>query len=206
MRRRRFFAADGIQTDSAFAIGRSRCNLIVLMLNVFITLLLIVHVVVCLLMSVLVLMQRPRKDGLGAAFGGGMTDTVFGAHTTTVLQKGTVFLGGMFFVITLTLALLVSHQQRSLMAGDASSFLGDDAVEVDSLAPAPDEADEAAPVATDPVLPPLPGDESQEEAAPEAPADSPEPSEPQEAPEPADAPEAEADVDAGGDAAGEANN
>lgn len=178
------------RADSPFTTAPAGCNLAVLMLNVFITLLLIVHVVVCLLMSVLVLMQRPRKDGLGAAFGGGMTDTMFGAHTTTVLQKATVFLGGMFFIITLTLALLVSHQQRSLMAGDASPFLGDELpLESEAMVPPADGADDPAPVTTDPVLPPLPGDEP---AAPTAPETDAEPTEaepaeaqPEAGPEPA---------------------
>ena len=38
-----------------------------------------IHVVICLLLALVVLMQRPKQEGLGAAFGAGMTDAAFGA-------------------------------------------------------------------------------------------------------------------------------
>lgn len=63
-------------------------------------------VLICLLMILTILMQRPKSEGLGAAFGGGLTDNLFGAQTTTVLTKFTVWLGGLFFVITLTISVL----------------------------------------------------------------------------------------------------
>lgn len=67
-------------------------------------------VAVCLLLCLVVMMQRPKQEGLGAAFGGGMTDQAFGARTTDVLQKGTVYLGVLFFILTFTLSMLVSAQ------------------------------------------------------------------------------------------------
>jgi len=81
-------------------------------LSISINLLLVVFVIVCLLMALLILMQRPKQEGLGAAFGGGVTDQVFGARTTNVLQKGTVYLGSMFFIISLTLAILIGKQSQ----------------------------------------------------------------------------------------------
>ena len=76
------------------------------MLPIAINILLVIHVVVSLLIVLLVLMQRPKNEGLGAAFGGGMTDNLFGAQTTNVLQTMTRWLGGMFFVLTLSLSIL----------------------------------------------------------------------------------------------------
>ena len=58
-------------------------------MNILINLLLIAFVVVSCLLILVVLMQRPKQEGLGAAFGSGMTDQMFGAKTTDVLQKGT---------------------------------------------------------------------------------------------------------------------
>lgn len=86
-------------------------------LNISVNLLLVVFVIVCLLMALLILMQRPKQEGLGAAFGGGVTDQVFGARTTNVLQRGTVYLGSLFFILSLTLAILISKQtkQKSLL-------------------------------------------------------------------------------------------
>jgi len=66
--------------------------------------LLTLHVAVCLLLVLVVLMQLPRSEGLGAAFGGGMTENIFGAQTTHVLARFTVWLGVAFFVLTLLLA------------------------------------------------------------------------------------------------------
>ncbi|MGB2402166.1 MAG: preprotein translocase subunit SecG [Akkermansiaceae bacterium] len=80
-------------------------------LNISINLLLVIHVVICLLLALVVLMQRPKQEGLGAAFGGGLTDQAFGARTTDVLQKGTVYLGTLFFVVTLVLAILIGKRQ-----------------------------------------------------------------------------------------------
>jgi preprotein translocase subunit SecG len=60
-------------------------------------------------MVLVVLMQRPRSEGLGAAFGSGMTENIFGAQTTHVLAKFTTWLGGAFFALTLALAVLYSH-------------------------------------------------------------------------------------------------
>lgn len=80
------------------------------LMNIIITLLTVFEVIVCLLLSLLVLMQRPRQEGLGAAFGSGVTDQMFGAQTTNVLQKATVYLGVALFGLTFLLAILVSRQ------------------------------------------------------------------------------------------------
>ncbi len=82
-------------------------------LNLSVTLLLVFFVAVCFLMALLVLMQRPKQEGLGAAFGGGMTDQVFGARTTDVLQKGTVYLASLFFILSFALAILITKQDKN---------------------------------------------------------------------------------------------
>ena len=81
-------------------------------LNISINLLLVIHVAICLLLALVVLMQRPKQEGLGAAFGAGLTDQAFGARTTDVLQKGTIYLGTFFFIVTLVLAILIGKRQR----------------------------------------------------------------------------------------------
>jgi preprotein translocase subunit SecG len=81
-------------------------------LSISINLLLVIFVVVCLLMTLLILMQRPKQEGLGAAFGAGVTDQVFGARTTNVLQRGTVWLGSLFFILSLALAILIGQQNK----------------------------------------------------------------------------------------------
>ena len=75
-------------------------------MSILINILLVLQILVSLLIVLLVLMQRPKNEGLGAAFGGGMTDNLFGAQTTNVLQSATRWLGGLFFVCTLLLSFL----------------------------------------------------------------------------------------------------
>lgn len=81
-------------------------------LSISITLLIIVLVVVSLLMILVVMMQRPKQEGLGAAFGGGMTDQLLGAGTTSFLQKATVVLGILFFLLSLILGILVGRSNK----------------------------------------------------------------------------------------------
>jgi preprotein translocase subunit SecG len=80
------------------------------MLSLFINFLLAIHVVVSLLIIFIVLMQRPKSEGLGAAFGGGMTENLFGAQTSNVLANATRWLGGIFFFLTLVLSILYARQ------------------------------------------------------------------------------------------------
>lgn len=64
-------------------------------------------------MVMVVLMQRPKSEGLGAAFGGGMTDNVFGAQTTHVLARFTTWLAAGFFGITLLLSVITAKSGSS---------------------------------------------------------------------------------------------
>ncbi len=83
-------------------------------LEISINLLLVIFVIVCFLMTLIILMQRPKQEGLGAAFGGGVTDQVFGARTTNVLQRGTVYLASMFFILSLALAVLIGQKNKTV--------------------------------------------------------------------------------------------
>jgi preprotein translocase subunit SecG len=77
-----------------------------------------VFIIVALLMVLVILMQRPKSEGLGAAFGGGVTENIFGAQTTNVLTKITGWLAALFFILTFVLSILYAHQ------GNARSNLG----------------------------------------------------------------------------------
>lgn len=76
-------------------------------------------VVVAFLMLLVILMQRPKSEGLGAAFGGGVTENIFGAQTTNVLTKITGWLAAFFFILTFVLSILYAHK------GNSSSTLGE---------------------------------------------------------------------------------
>jgi preprotein translocase subunit SecG len=90
-------------------------------MSILITILLGLWIVVALLMTLVILMQRPKSEGLGAAFGGGVTENLFGAQTTNVLVKFTAWLAGIFFVLTFFLSVLYAH--RSMAGGSLSREL-----------------------------------------------------------------------------------
>ena len=92
------------------------------MLNAAIYIVFAILLIVCALLLLVVLMQRPKQEGLGAAFGAQMTDQAFGAQTTDVLKKGTVLFGTLFMVLCFALTLLMNHrfqQQKSQLGTQA---------------------------------------------------------------------------------------
>jgi len=86
-------------------------------------LLTVIIVAVSILIVLIVLIQRPKQEGLGAAFGGGTLDSALGAHTTDVLQKATTLLGIIFFVSAISLAMVKTRQFRASAASDVMEQL-----------------------------------------------------------------------------------
>jgi preprotein translocase subunit SecG len=125
-------------------------------LDISINLLLFVFVVVCLLMSMIILMQRPKNEGLGAAFGSNTTDQLFGARTTNVLQKATVYLSTLFFVITLTLAVLIGKRNASRPSLLTEVTPVEEKVEEKPVSIAEEAAKEEKPVEPEAVTPAVP--------------------------------------------------
>src|SRR5947208_6903259 len=82
-------------------------------MNILISVLLSLDMLVAVLMTLVILMQRPKSEGLGAAFGGGVTENIFGAQTTNVLTKFTGWLAGIFFVLTFVLGILYARRSAS---------------------------------------------------------------------------------------------
>ena len=70
------------------------------MTSFFIGLLYVVEVIVCLLLALVVMLQKPKEGGLGGAIGGGMGEAVFGADASNVLIKVTIWLGTIFLITT----------------------------------------------------------------------------------------------------------
>src|SRR6266513_2087949 len=79
-------------------------------MQILINFLLAIYVLVALLMLLVILMQRPKSEGLGAAFGGGVTENIFGAQTTNVLTKVTGWLAAIFFLLTFFLSILYARK------------------------------------------------------------------------------------------------
>ncbi len=70
-------------------------------------------IIVSILIVLIVLVQRPKQEGLGAAFGGGAFDSALGAHTTDVLQKITTYFAIFFFVSAIGLSMINARKFRA---------------------------------------------------------------------------------------------
>jgi len=90
--------------------------------NTAIDILLFFYVIDCAFMGLVIMMQRSKQEGLGAAFGGGFTESVWGAQTSNVLVKATVILAATFFVVSISLARLYTVRTH-LMQKEAPSSL-----------------------------------------------------------------------------------
>jgi len=86
--------------------------------NTAIDVLLFFYVIDCAFMGLVIMMQRSKQEGLGAAFGGGFTESVWGAQTSQVLVKATVWAALLFFILSISLARLYSH--RATLMGKGS--------------------------------------------------------------------------------------
>ena len=131
-------------------------------MSIFIGFLYVVEVVVCILLGMVVMIQKPKEGGLGGAIGGGMMEAALGADAGNVLIRTTAILGAIFLLNTLVLARLTSTvHSRSLMAREAEPVAeAAPAAEAPALPEAPELP--AAPAADAPAAPAAP--------APEAPA------------------------------------
>src|SRR5215468_1915480 len=78
------------------------------------------------ILVLLVLIQLPKKEaGMGQAFGGTTTDALFGAGSGTALTKMTKYAAGIFFALTLLLAVMHGHASRA-HSGQLQSLLKPD--------------------------------------------------------------------------------
>lgn len=76
----------------------------------------IIHVLVSVCIIGLVLVQHGKGADVGATFGGGSSNTMFGSQgAMPFLMKVTCVLAAIFFANSLTLSYLVSHRSTSSM-------------------------------------------------------------------------------------------
>jgi preprotein translocase subunit SecG len=65
------------------------------------------HVIACLFLIAVVLLQQGKGQDLASAFGGGGTQTAFGPRgSATVLSRATTILAGLFMVTSLALSMV----------------------------------------------------------------------------------------------------
>src|SRR5580698_10494137 len=72
-----------------------------------------VHVVVCLMLILVVLLQSGKAADLAGSFGGMGSQTVFGPRgTATVLSKATTVAAALFMITSLTLSIMATRAGR----------------------------------------------------------------------------------------------
>jgi preprotein translocase subunit SecG len=85
-------------------------------MNIIIGLLTGIHILVAVVLVILVLMQKSQDQGVGAAFGGQMTETVFGGSITPLVRM-TIWCACILLATTLLLAVLHSRRDRTGAGG-----------------------------------------------------------------------------------------
>ena len=127
------------------------------------TLLTIIHVIVCIFLCLVVLLQSGRAGGMGAAFGGATSQIFGGRGAGNFLSRLTSIAAVVFFFTSLTLSVL-SSRQFSVYKGKAEAPA---ATEGADKGTADAQAVEAAP-AEQPAAAPAPANPGEQALHPEA--------------------------------------
>ncbi len=106
----------------------------------------VVHFITAFLMIGLILLQQGKGAEMGASFGGGSSQTVFGSTgSSSVFGRITTVLTVVFFVTSLSLA-LIARNEASRAVGTDSSIIEALQSEMDIIPGEVDEAEIVMPV------------------------------------------------------------
>ncbi len=121
-------------------------------------------ILVSLFLVMVVLMQKSKDGGMGAALGGGAAEAAFGADTSNVLSKSTIYAAITFFVLAFVLYLgrIYERNHAKAAAGSALPTIAVPAAPA-AATPAPAAGATSAPALAVPASTPVPA------PAPEAP-------------------------------------
>ncbi|TAM37850.1 preprotein translocase subunit SecG [bacterium] len=95
------------------------------------TLIIIIHVIACVVLITLVLIQRGRGAGLVESFAG--VESMFGTKTNAFLTRTTTIMAIVFFLTCLSLAVLSVRQSKSLMSSVKPQVAKPEAAQAASL-------------------------------------------------------------------------
>ena len=104
-------------------------------MSILIGFLYVIEVLACLLLGLVVMLQKPKEGGLGGAIAGGMGEAVFGADASNVLIKVTIWLGAIFLANTLLLARLTASSGTASIADRAEQQQAERQAEMPQMPP-----------------------------------------------------------------------
>ncbi|MEM7481201.1 MAG: preprotein translocase subunit SecG [Acidobacteriota bacterium] len=120
-----------------------------------------IHVLVCIFLILVVLLQQGKGADL-SVFGGGSTQTAFGARSAaTVLHKLTVFCFVAFILTTIGIAFVQKGGSASVVGDEAPAPVAEEIDPVDF-----DGGTDGEAVSVDPIAAPADGAEASDEATP----------------------------------------
>ena len=107
-------------------------------------LLIVFHVLICVALVMIVLLQTGKGADMGAAFGGGSSQTLFGsAGASTFLTKSTTMVAVAFMLTSLGLAFISSNKAGTSIMQDVKTPVTETAIPVGEVV-VPKPADKAA--------------------------------------------------------------
>ena len=107
--------------------------------------LVVIFVIVCLLLSLLILIQSDKGGGISGAIGGGLggASNLLGTQdTANILTRGTTIFAGVFFLLCIVMSFVVSKQNVTVN----KSLLQERAEKRQNYSPASVLGDEALPI------------------------------------------------------------
>ncbi len=79
------------------------------------TLVMIVHVIACLILILVILLQAGRGGGLSGMVGSGQPQSILGTQTNAFMTRATEVCAVIFILTSLTLGIMSTHRGKSLM-------------------------------------------------------------------------------------------
>jgi preprotein translocase subunit SecG len=108
------------------------------------------HVIVCIALIMIVLLQTGKGADMGAAFGGGSSQTLFGSTgASTFLSKATTVAAVVFMLTSLGLAYMSTHKTGDSIMTDKKAPIEQQAAPVKSSEPKPETSQPVQPAQTE---------------------------------------------------------
>lgn len=109
------------------------------------TIIIAVHVIVCMILIVVILLQTGSAGGMGAAFGGGGSQTLFGGSGSgKFFTRLTAIVAALFMITSISLTIMSAHRAKgTVMQGYAPPAV-EKTVPVPAATPAPPAQDKPA--------------------------------------------------------------